>query len=404
MNSRLKTNAGLSLIELIVVIAIMATLVGLIAPNFLKYLEKNKKEACRQNRTAILKVYERCVYDTSVKIELKTADLGKVIPKLNSASTEFKPTAAEVDRYKLCPLGKETYTRYGVDEENGSAWIVCDKCGDKVALDFLYSAAASPDPETTDKPVVTPKPKSTPSVDETKVWEVQFNTNGHGKFSDTNPQLVNDGEYAKRPNVDLKDPLNTFGGWYKEAGCSNPWDFNTDRVTANITLYAKWEGVSHGEVWPYGDDPTWWDPDMFSHQGEVKSYDLTGTFNNQYVSLKTPSGIFTSLKGGQFVMVDQSSDQKIFYHEALDPEYYSATHQWLVQLTGNVTTYDISDMESSDKVRVKILTTGDLLRFEDGGRTYEYVFWHESANDVDIPISSIRAYENHPSNMYRVNP
>ena len=31
-----------------------------------------------------------------------------------------------------------------------------------------------------------------------------------------------------------------FVGWYKEASCTNLWDFSTDTVTENITLYAKW--------------------------------------------------------------------------------------------------------------------------------------------------------------------
>ncbi len=35
----------------------------------------------------------------------------------------------------------------------------------------------------------------------------------------------------------------TFGGWYKEAECVNAWNFDTDTVTANITLYAKWTPV-----------------------------------------------------------------------------------------------------------------------------------------------------------------
>ena len=36
----------------------------------------------------------------------------------------------------------------------------------------------------------------------------------------------------------------TFGGWYKEAGCINPWNFTTDKVTGNTTLYAKWKVVT----------------------------------------------------------------------------------------------------------------------------------------------------------------
>lgn len=31
-----------------------------------------------------------------------------------------------------------------------------------------------------------------------------------------------------------------FGGWYKETACVNKWDFDTDTVTSNTVLYAKW--------------------------------------------------------------------------------------------------------------------------------------------------------------------
>ena len=31
-----------------------------------------------------------------------------------------------------------------------------------------------------------------------------------------------------------------FGGWYKEAACSTPWNNASDKVTENTTLYAKW--------------------------------------------------------------------------------------------------------------------------------------------------------------------
>ena len=34
-----------------------------------------------------------------------------------------------------------------------------------------------------------------------------------------------------------------FGGWFKEAGCTNAWDFAKDTVTGNMTLYAKWTQV-----------------------------------------------------------------------------------------------------------------------------------------------------------------
>lgn len=32
----------------------------------------------------------------------------------------------------------------------------------------------------------------------------------------------------------------TFGGWYKDKECKNAWNFATDRITGNTTLYARW--------------------------------------------------------------------------------------------------------------------------------------------------------------------
>ncbi len=37
----------------------------------------------------------------------------------------------------------------------------------------------------------------------------------------------------------------TFGGWYKQAACTTPWVFSTDKVTANTTLYAKWTVIKY---------------------------------------------------------------------------------------------------------------------------------------------------------------
>jgi len=33
----------------------------------------------------------------------------------------------------------------------------------------------------------------------------------------------------------------TFNGWHKEESCVNAWSFDSDTVTADVTLYAKWE-------------------------------------------------------------------------------------------------------------------------------------------------------------------
>jgi len=52
-------------------------------------------------------------------------------------------------------------------------------------------------------------------------------------------QTVDHGELVIEPTAPTKTG-STFAGWYKESNCTNLWDFDTDTVTADITLYAKW--------------------------------------------------------------------------------------------------------------------------------------------------------------------
>lgn len=71
----------------------------------------------------------------------------------------------------------------------------------------------------------------------TTTFTVTFNANGHG----TPPvsQVIEKGKKATEPAAPTAEGY-TFGGWFKEAGCANAWDFNTDVVNANTTLFAKW--------------------------------------------------------------------------------------------------------------------------------------------------------------------
>jgi uncharacterized repeat protein (TIGR02543 family) len=57
------------------------------------------------------------------------------------------------------------------------------------------------------------------------------------------PQAVVAGGKAVEPSPPSKTD-NLFAGWYKESGCVNAWVFSTGTVVSNITLFAKWEGIS----------------------------------------------------------------------------------------------------------------------------------------------------------------
>lgn len=61
MKKKKKDNTGFSLIELIIVVAILAVLVGIIAPQFLKYVEKSKRITDVTNARKVRDAVERIV-------------------------------------------------------------------------------------------------------------------------------------------------------------------------------------------------------------------------------------------------------------------------------------------------------------------------------------------------------
>lgn len=69
-----------------------------------------------------------------------------------------------------------------------------------------------------------------------QVFTVTFNTDGGSEIAS---QSIEDGGLATEPEDPTKDGYN-FGGWYKEDTFTTEFDFNTDTITANTTIYAKW--------------------------------------------------------------------------------------------------------------------------------------------------------------------
>ncbi len=72
--------------------------------------------------------------------------------------------------------------------------------------------------------------------DEDKTFTVTFDSQGGSEVA---AQTVKEGEKATKPTNPTKNAL-FFGGWYKEITCVNVWNFETDVVTTDLTLYAKW--------------------------------------------------------------------------------------------------------------------------------------------------------------------
>lgn len=69
------------------------------------------------------------------------------------------------------------------------------------------------------------------------LYDVTFDPND-GSMPDTYAYPVNG--MILSPSSDPIRTGYTFNGWYKDQACSIPWNFDTDILTSDLTLYAKW--------------------------------------------------------------------------------------------------------------------------------------------------------------------
>ncbi|WP_202915194.1 InlB B-repeat-containing protein, partial [Paenibacillus paridis] len=69
-------------------------------------------------------------------------------------------------------------------------------------------------------------------------YKVTFNENNGGVDPVADLNEVSPGSTIARPEVTRDGYL--FAGWYKEGNYITLWDFDTDTINANTTLYAKW--------------------------------------------------------------------------------------------------------------------------------------------------------------------
>ena len=81
---------------------------------------------------------------------------------------------------------------------------------------------------------------------------VRFNTQGIG----TAPAALTVIKGSKLTTAQTPVPVaiptgKSFGGWFKNAACPQPWNNTPDTVTADITLYAKWtpKMLSKQDLW-----------------------------------------------------------------------------------------------------------------------------------------------------------
>jgi type IV pilus assembly protein PilA len=90
-----KNNKGFSLIELIIVIAIMAVLVAIIAPNLTKYLGSSKTQTDNKNADEIKAQIKNCISDATTQDIAVNAWTGQDLTTLSTSSDSFDLLVAD---------------------------------------------------------------------------------------------------------------------------------------------------------------------------------------------------------------------------------------------------------------------------------------------------------------------
>ena len=92
----MKNNKGFSLVELIIVIAIMAILVGVMAPQLIKYIEKSKVSADTQAADSVHTAVLTAMMDPEV-VNMSSYNGCSTMSGAHSATTLTTATAATTD-------------------------------------------------------------------------------------------------------------------------------------------------------------------------------------------------------------------------------------------------------------------------------------------------------------------
>ena len=82
-----KNNKGFSLVELIIVIAIMAVLVGVLAPQFIKYVEQSRRGKDIQNADMLKEAIQGAIADGTITGSSSSVNVSTLSASLDTVAT-----------------------------------------------------------------------------------------------------------------------------------------------------------------------------------------------------------------------------------------------------------------------------------------------------------------------------
>ncbi len=88
------------------------------------------------------------------------------------------------------------------------------------------------------------KEQSDSSADENKLYTISFDTCIDLPTNKALDQKLHKGELVRQPDIKVRGSNpdgKRVSGWYEDETYENEWDFGLDKVTGDMTLYAKWD-------------------------------------------------------------------------------------------------------------------------------------------------------------------
>lgn len=133
-NNKKFNNKGFSLVELIIVIAIMAVLVGVLAPAYLRYVEKSRKSADIQAIDSIMIAMEVTAMGTEFDMKAGDTMLATFTNGTLTLTTTNTTKATEIKAELDAVIG--SYTTRSVEFKN---FVVTGTVGNDGDVDFTVS-------------------------------------------------------------------------------------------------------------------------------------------------------------------------------------------------------------------------------------------------------------------------
>ena len=151
-------NKGFSLVELIIVIAIMAILIVVLAPQYLKYVEKSRNSTDLQNVTEIKTALEVYAADPDAvvglpngeKIVINVTSTGGTIVSDYGTTDKFVATALKETDLTITEIkcsSKNKWSAYAIqgtgNAQGGIDWAYDAKGGSDAQKDFLAALGST---------------------------------------------------------------------------------------------------------------------------------------------------------------------------------------------------------------------------------------------------------------------